>query len=72
MKKKLPRFLAVHNPMVTEAIYVLHTRKPSFLAEKTAEGFVVVLQMEEGDTAGVLNRMHDWYIAYTVNNRKRG
>lgn len=68
---KLPRFLAVHNPMVGDTVYIYHSRKPRFLAEKTPAGFVVVDHIDEGETEGVLKRMHDWYIAYTVNNRNR-
>ncbi|MDR1594630.1 MAG: hypothetical protein LBS43_09155 [Prevotellaceae bacterium] len=74
---KVPKFLIAANEMADlDGVYILHTRKPRFLAKVQEDGFELVdiidsfTEYYNGDESkinGLLNRLADWYKAYKIH-----
>jgi hypothetical protein len=71
---KSPKFLVAENKMADiNGVYILHTRKPRFLAKvkenDTFEMVDIIDDFSEYDASkitGLLNRLDDWYKAYKI------
>ena len=78
--EKRAKFMVAVNPMVDpNEVYVLHTRKPRFLAKVERGSFEIVDDMDSmleffggnpDKVQGLIKRMGDWYKAYCIYMNK--
>lgn len=66
---KLPKFLIAENPLASEDLFIIHTRRPRFIARVNDPEIEVIEWLDDPPTdadrlAGLMSRLGDWYRAY--------
>lgn len=69
-KFKLPKFMLLENPMVSDELFIYHSRKPRFIAKvdepdiRVVEWIDLPEDLNPNRIAGLMSRISDWYRAY--------
>jgi len=60
--------MIAENPMTDDRLFIIHNRKPRFIAEVKEPEIEVVQWIDDPDRperlAKLMSRMGDWYVAY--------